>query len=343
MLRNRLATALAVMALVLGGATACGGGSSSNNSATIMVGGLDKQIYLPFMLAKQLGFYTQQGLSVTLSDEPAGVDATTAMLAGQVAGTGGFYDHTIDVQGKGKAVEAVVQMLQVPGEVELCRNDLKSQIKSPADWKGRTLGVTDLGSSTDFLTQYLAVKNGLSASDIHRSGVQAGPTLIAAMDHKSIDCAMTTEPTVSELLSTNRAYIIADMRTAAGAKQALGGTYPATSLYMQTSYVNSHRQTVQKLVNAYVKTLEWIQSHSADQITAMMPPDYYAGVGKTAYSAALQSEKGIYDPNGLMPPDGPQTVVKVQNAFNPDVKGMPINLGATYTNSFVTTALANHV
>jgi len=27
-----------------------------------MVGGLSKQIYLPFMLAKQLGYYDQQGL-----------------------------------------------------------------------------------------------------------------------------------------------------------------------------------------------------------------------------------------------------------------------------------------
>ncbi|MGI8754247.1 MAG: hypothetical protein ACR2MN_18410 [Acidimicrobiales bacterium] len=84
--------------------------------------------------------------------------------------------------------------------------------------------------------------------------------------------------------------------------------------------------------------LEWIQTHSADQIAAMMRPAYHAGVGKTAYSAALQSEKGIYDTNGLMPADGPHTVVTVQNAFNPDVKGKAINLGVTYTNSFVYTA-----
>ncbi len=325
-------------ATVTGSATTA---ASTPTTVKIMVGGLDKQIYLPFKLAEQLGYSKAQGLNLQLLDEPAGVDATTAMLAGQVQGVGGFYDHTIDLQGLGKSAESVVSMLQVPGEVELCRTDLKGIVNSPADWKGRKLGVTDLGSSTDFLTQYLAVKNGLKASDISRLGVQAGPTFIGAMQHKSIDCGMTTEPTVSALLAAKTAYIIADMRTAAGAQQALGGTYPATSLYMQTSYVQAHPQTVQKLVNTYVKTLQWIQSHTAAQITDMMPADYYAGVGKAAYIAALDSEKGIYNPNGIMPPNGPPTNLNVLSAFNPDVKGHTIDLSKTYTDQFVQVALKN--
>ena len=136
-------------------------GASSGTKVSLMVGGLNKQIYLPFMLAQQLGYYNEQGLNISLSDEPAGVDATTNMLAGKVDGVGGFYDHTIDLQGLGQSAESVVSMLTTPGEVELCRSDLENQIKSPADWKGRNLGITDLGSSTDFLIQYLAQKNGV--------------------------------------------------------------------------------------------------------------------------------------------------------------------------------------
>ena len=120
----------------------------------------------------------------------------------------------------------------MPGEVELCRSDLKGTINSPADWKGRNLGITDPGSSTDFLTQYLGVKNGVQPSETTRIGVQAGPTFIAAMQHKQIDCGMTTEPTVSALLNNNQAYIIADMRTAAGAKQAPGGPSEPLRLVM---------------------------------------------------------------------------------------------------------------
>ena len=338
----------AVLAAALLGVAGCASTASQNSGTSstggtgapvsIMVGGLNKQIYLPFMLAQRLGYYQQEGLNVTLQDEGAGVDATTNMLAGKVDGVGGFYDHTIAMQGLGQQVQSVVSMLTTPGEVELCRNEVKDQIHSPADWSGRNLGVTDLGSSTDFLTQYLAQKNGVDPAKIHRVGVQSGATLIGALQHGNVDCAMTTEPTVSTALAQGAAYILLDMRTAGGTKQQLGGEYPATSLYMTTSYVNSHQAVVQKLVNVYVKTLKWIQAHNGQQVADMMPADYYAGPGKDAYAKAFDSEKGIYNPTGIMPPDGPKTNLAVLQAFNPDVKGKQIDLSKTYTDKFVQAA-----
>jgi NitT/TauT family transport system substrate-binding protein len=336
--------AAAALALTL---TACGNAKKSttgtgNTGATttvkLMVGGLNKQIYLPAKLTAQLGYFTEQGLDVQLSDEPAGVDAETAMLAGQVDGVVGFYDHTIDLQGKGKQTESVVQLQQAPGEVELCRSDVAGAIKSPADWKGRKLGVTGLGSSTNFLTKYLAVHNGVSVNDVTSVAVQAGPTFIAAMQHQQIDCGMTTEPTISALLASGQAKVLVDMRTPEGAKAALGGTYPAASLYMQTAWVNGHKATVQKLANAFVKTQKWIASHSAAEITDKMPADYYTGVGKDQYVQALDAEKAMYTPDGVMPADGPQTVFNVLSAFDPSVQGHKIDLSKTYTTEFVKNA-----
>jgi NitT/TauT family transport system substrate-binding protein len=339
------AAAAAAAALTLAGCASTAshtpGTSSSGGTGTpvsIMVGGLNKQIYLPFMLAEKLGYYQQQGLNVTLQDEGAGVDATTNMVAGKVDGVGGFYDHTIALQGLGQSLESVVSMLTTPGEVELCRNEVKGQIKSPADWAGKNLGITDIGSSTDFLTQFLAQKNGVDPAKIHRVGVQSGATLIGAMQHGNVDCAMTTEPTVSTLMATGSAYILLDMRTAASTSEQLGGEYPATSLYMTTDYVNKNPDTVQKLVNAYVATLKWIQAHNATEIADKMPADYYAGSGKDAYIKALDSEKGIYNPTGIMPPNGPATNLKILQAFNPDVKGKTIDLSKTYTDKFVQAA-----
>ncbi len=323
-----------------GAPTSGGGAGASAPTVTIMVGGMSKQIYLPFMLAKQLGYYDKAGVNVNLVDEPAGGDATQNMLAGQVQGVGGFYDHNIALQAQGKSSEAVVSMLQIPGEVELCRSDLKGTIKSPADFKGQALGITDTGSSTDFLTQYLSKKNGVDPSQETRRGVGAGQTFIAAMKQKAIACGMTTEPTVSKALSDGTAFILLDMRTAAGSKAALGGTYPATSLYMPTEWVNANKPTVQKLVNAYVATLTWIQSHSGAEIADKMPADYYTGVGKDAYVAALNSEKGIFNPTGIMPADGPQTCLAVLSEFNPKVQGKSIDLTKTYTNEFVQAATA---
>ena len=59
-----------------------------------------KQIYLPFTLAQRLGYYDKAGVNVNIINEPAGGDATHNMLAGQVHGVGGFYDHNIVLQGR---------------------------------------------------------------------------------------------------------------------------------------------------------------------------------------------------------------------------------------------------
>jgi NitT/TauT family transport system substrate-binding protein len=336
------AAALAVSSCSTAATSGTGGSAAKAPSGAptvrIMVGGLSKQIYLPYMLAQQLGYYAKAGVNVDLTNEPAGGDATQNMLAGQVDGVGGFYDHNIALQGQGKSSESVVSMLQIPGEVELCRTDLKGKVTSPANWKGLSLGITDTGSSTDFLTQYLATNNGVDPASTHRRGVGAGSTFIAAMKQKAISCGMTTEPTVSQVLSEHLGFILLDMRTANGSRQALGGTYPATSLYMTTSYVDAHQDAVQKLVNAYVATLKWIQGHSGMEIADKMPADYYAGVGKAAYAAALDSEKGIFNPTGIMPPDGPKTCLAVLSAFNPNVKGKSIDLSKTFTNRFVSAA-----
>lgn len=341
---NRKFGALALAFLSITALAACGSSSSASSSTpgkakiSLMVGGLNKQIYLPFMLAKQLGYYDKYGIDVTLNDEPAGVDAETAMLAGQVDGVGGFYDHTIDLQTKGKQTESVIQLLQTPGEVELCRTDLRDQIKSASDWNGRNLGVTGLGSSTNFLTKALAAHAGVAVDRITPVAVQAGTTFIAAMDHQAIDCGMTTEPTITAVLQKNLGYVLIDMRTTSGTQQALGGTYPASSVYMQTDFVNSHKDAVQRLVDSLVDTLHFIQTHTAAEITDKMPADYYAGVGKDAYIAALDAEKGIYSPDGVMPPDGPQTVFNVLSQFNPSMAGKTADLNATFTTEFVAQA-----
>src|SRR5579863_10601719 len=132
---------------------------------TIMVGGATKIIYLPAKLTEQLGYFKDEGLDVEILSQPAGVDAENELLAGAVQGVVGFYDHTIDLQTKGKEVKAIVVFGQVPGEVEMVSTKAADAIKSMADVKGKTLGVTGLGSSTSFLTQYLAGQHGIQSTE----------------------------------------------------------------------------------------------------------------------------------------------------------------------------------
>ncbi|MFF8988832.1 ABC transporter substrate-binding protein [Streptomyces sp. NPDC014983] len=311
-----------------------GGGGGKGETVKIMVGGLDKVIYMPAMLTQRLGYFQDEGLNVQLMTEPAGVQAETALVAGQVQGAVGFYDHTLDLQVKGKSVESVVQFSRAPGEVEVVSDKAAGDLTSPKDFKGRKLGVTGLGSSTDFLTKYLAVKNGVDVSQFTPVAVGAGPTFIAALRQGSIDGGMTTDPTVATILDKKAGRILLDMRTPEGSQQALGGPYPSSSLYMQTDWVNGHKDTVQKLVNAFVKTLKWMSIHSADEIAAKMPADYAQG-DKALYTRSIKSTLPMFTDDGVMPQDGPETVEKVLKAFNPNIKNANVDLSKTYTTEFV--------
>jgi len=315
-------------------ALATASGAQAAEKISIMVGGIEKIIYLPARLAEQLGYFKEEGLDVELLSEPAGVNAEDEMLAGAVQGVVGFYDHTIDLQAKGKYAESVVQFSHAPGEVELVSARMADQIKSPADFKGKSLGVTGLGSSTNFLTQFLAVKNGVKLGEFTSVPVGAGNTFIAAMQHGQIDAGMTTEPTISRLLKTGEAKILVDMRSVDTTRAALGGVYPAACLYMQTDWVEKHPVEVQKLANVFVKTLRYIATHSADEIAAQMPKDYYTG-DKAMYVNALATGKQMFTADGVMPSDGPPTVLQVLSTFDKTVKGKIIDLSKTYTTSFV--------
>ncbi|MEU6281812.1 ABC transporter substrate-binding protein [Streptomyces sp. NPDC047028] len=335
--------------LALSSLTACANDAASSTSTAgskgdgkgtkvkIMVGGLDKVIYMPAMLTQRLGYFDSEGLDVELLSEPAGVQAETALVSGQVQGAVGFYDHTLDLQTKGKAVESVVQFSHAPGEVEVVSAKQAGSISSPVDFKGKKLGITGLGSSTDFLTKYLAVKNGVKVSDFTPVAVGAGPTFIAALQQGSIDAGMTTDPTVATILDKKAGKVLLDMRTPEGSQKALGGPYPSSSLYMQTDWVNGHKETVQKLANAFVKTLKWMSTHSASEIAAKMPADYSQG-NKKLYAESIKSTLPMFTDDGVMPQNGPQTVEKVLKAFNPNIKNAKVDLGKTYTTEFVDAA-----
>ncbi|MET8785821.1 ABC transporter substrate-binding protein [Streptomyces sp. NPDC004589] len=331
------ATSLTACANDAASTAASGSGGKSDGKGEkvkIMVGGLDKVIYMPAMLTQRLGYFDAEGLDVELLSEPAGVQAETALVSGQVQGAVGFYDHTLDLQTKGKHVESVVQFSHAPGEVEIVSAQASKDITSPKDFKGKKLGVTGLGSSTDFLTKYLAVKNGVQTSEFSPVAVGAGPTFVSALQKGSIDAGMTTDPTVATVLQKKLGKVLVDMRTPQGSQEALGGPYPSSSLYMLTEWVDGHKATVQKLVNAFVKTLKWMSTHSADEIAAKMPADYSQG-DKTLYADAIKSTLPMFTKDGVMPENGPETVEKVLKAFNPNIKNATIDLDKTYTTEFV--------
>ena len=321
---------------------ACGGTASPGTSAAptvslkIMVGGLAKQIYIPNMLAQRLGYFKEQNLDVTLIDEGSGQASEDEVVAGNVDAGSGAYVHPMVLNTQGKKLETICQFGIAPGEAEVVDASL-SGVSSAKDLVGKTLGVTDLGSGTHILTQAVIGAAGGDPNSAHYLAVGAGDTFIAAIQQKRIAAGMTTFPTISRLVNSGKGKILVSLLSPQDTRAALGGDYPFIGIFAKNDWVSSHKDVAQRLVNAYVKTLHYMHSHTPAQIADQMPSDYYAG-DKAAYIADLTSQINIYGNDCRMPSGGPETVQKIQQQYVSSYKGKSANLSETYTNQFADNA-----
>ena len=301
-----------------------------------MVGGLDKVIYLPAMLTQRLGYFKDEGLDVELLSEPAGVAGRDR--AGLRRGPGRrrlLRPHARPAdQGQGRSSPSCSSRTR-PARWRSSPTRRAGDITSPKDFKGKKLGVTGLGSSTDFLTKYLAVNNGVKASEFTPVAVGAGPTFIAALQQGSIDGGMTTDPTVATSW-TRRLGKVLDRHAHAGGLRGRRSAdrIPSSSLYMQTDWVNGHKDTVQKLANAFVKTLKWMSTHSAAEIAGEDAGRLLAGRqgalrgGHQEHAADVH--QGRRDARGR-PRDRREGAQGVQ----PEPQERQVDLDKTYTTEFV--------
>src|SRR3979411_3537495 len=116
--------ALAIVLAACGGTATNAGAGGSPAAVTpvdlkLMVGGLNKQIYLPNMLAKQLGYFDDQKINVTLVDEGSGQGTELEVVAGNVDAGSGAYSHPAGLNALGKKIETICQFGIAPGEAEM--------------------------------------------------------------------------------------------------------------------------------------------------------------------------------------------------------------------------------
>jgi NitT/TauT family transport system substrate-binding protein len=129
--------------------------------------------------------------------------------------------------------------------------------------------------------------------------------------------------------------VLADLRQAEGVKQAFGSdTYPASVLYAQGAWIRSHRETARHLARAIVRTLEWMQQHSAQEVADHAPPEF-RGDDPALYVDALKNSMPMFSPDGVMAADGAESVHTLLVGSMPKVRQATIDMAKTYTNEFV--------
>jgi len=325
------ATAMAAAAVVAPGLWAQP--HLEKSKVAIAVGGKAAFYYLPLTIAEQLGYFRAEGLEVEISDFAGGSRALQAVVGGSAEVVSGAYEHTINLQSKGQQFQAFVLQGRAPQISMGVSPKTMPNYKNVADLKGKKIGVSAPGSSTNMVASLILSRAGLSASDVSFIGVGTAAGALAAFRAGQIDAMSNTDPVMTMLEQKGEIRIIADTRTLKGTTDVFGGPMPAGCLYAPQEFVRQHPNTVQALSNAIVHALKWLQTAGPGDIIKTVPESYLLG-DRALYLAAFNKVREAISPDGMFPDEGGKTALRALASFEPGLKADKIDLARTYTNEF---------
>ncbi|SUA52078.1 alkanesulfonate transporter substrate-binding subunit [Oligella urethralis] len=303
-------------------------------SLTIAVGGQALVYYLPLSIADLKGFFKEEGLDVKIVDFAGGSKALQAVVGGSADVCSGAFEHTISLQNRRQNYSAFVMQGRAPMITLGVSTKNMPDYKEPADLKGKKIGVTAPGSSTNMLLNFFLAKHGLSVSDVSIIGVGAGTGAVNAMRSGQIDAISNVDPVISTLEHEGLLNPIVDTRRLEDSQAIFGGPMPSSCLYASHKFIEDNPNTCQALANAIIKADKWIQAASLEDIIKTVPEQYLLG-NPDVYRRALEASLEALSPDGIIDPDGPQTALNALDAYNEEIKAEKIDLSKVWNDRFV--------
>ena len=196
--------------------------------------------YLPLYVAVDEGAFAKQGIQADIVEFRGGADVIRATVSGSVdVGVVALAEITSGIDA-GQPLKAFYAGFNIA--------DFDwygvSSISSLAEAKGKRIGITQYGSSTDFITRYALTVNGLDPSkDVQI--IQAGPpsTRLAAMQAGQLDISIFSTP--EKFLAAERGYKLIY------SQKQLSDDYPQHLFFATESFLASHPNTVKALLRGH--------------------------------------------------------------------------------------------
>src|ERR671925_156992 len=203
----------------------------------------------PFWVMNDVGFLKQEGLDMELVYIASSPTVARATLAGDIVLSGANSQVIVDAGLNGADLVAMGAITNVVAFYVMAA----PEIKTVTDLKGKVVGVTRFGASTDFGMRMLLSKYGLEApKDLPFIQIGGMPELAAALSKKTVYAAPMSQPMV---------YVAqqAGMRMIANlAKEEI----PFMHIGLTTSkkWVREHRPQAKAFIRAYGRSIHFMHT-----------------------------------------------------------------------------------
>jgi len=261
---------------------------------------IDEEPFVP-LLAQSLGFLGDEGIvieRVKIEDfAPNDYEMQKPMREGKIDAAYHWYNHAVFGARHGLPVVAVMNFNDAPGMSVFVQTSQVGAIKSAADFRGKTIAAGAGYGTKALVTHALAARFGLRAGDyslVFKESAGRQERILAALADASVSAVASEEPLTSIVQETGKVAKLYDLTSRAATIRTFGASWPAQSLLMSPGFIKQNPETAQRLVNAFVRTMRWVNAHSAEEIAAQLPESYFAAKGRTAQIAYIQATLPSY-------------------------------------------------
>ena len=225
--------------------------------------------YAPQYVAIEEGYFKDEGLDLTLVTGFGADKTMTAVISGEA--DIGFMGAEASVyayqEGTTDAVVNFAQLTQRAGNFLVAREEMPDfkweDLKDKKVLGGRKGGMPEM------VFEYILRKNGLDPQKdltIDQS-IDFGSTAAAFTGDTSADFTVEFEPSATALEKEGAGYVVASLGVDSG-------YVPYTSYSAKTSYMEKNPEIIQKFTNALQKGMEYVQSHTPEEIAEVIAPQF---------------------------------------------------------------------
>lgn len=249
--------------------TACGSKAKPSDLTPVTLNEVAHSIfYAPQYAAIELGYFEDEGINLTLVNGAGADKVMTALISGDA--DIGFMgsEASIYTYANGSEDYAVnfAQLTQRAG------NFLVGRSSQPdfkwTDLKGKKVLGGRAGGMPQMVFEYILKKNGMDpATDLSiDQSINFGLTA-AAFTSNDADYTVEFEPFATGLEKEGSGFVVASLGVDSG-------YVPYTAYSAKKSYLEKNPETIEKFTNAIQKGLEYVNSHSSEEIAKVIQPQF---------------------------------------------------------------------
>jgi NitT/TauT family transport system substrate-binding protein len=248
------------------------------------------------LLAKQLGHFDAEGIDVrfTKVEEVSEEDylMQKPLVEGRLDVSYHWFHHVVYGNRHNLPLKAVLMVNDAPGMKVLVANRVKDQIRSGADFKGRNIAEGAGYATKSVLVNLLARQAGLpygSYTPVLKETEGRQQAVLQGLRDGRVDVMAFMEPITSALEASGEATVLYDLTNVKSTTSALGAPWLAHAVFMSDRYIQRNPATVQRIVNAFVRTLRFVNAHSAEEIADRLPAEYTAKLSRAEVLAKVRA------------------------------------------------------